>query len=133
MHVDEQGNLSIISQAWLFIAIAFPLTVLTFIVWRISLSSTMKGQRETNTHKEHIKTLFYNLLSLRAVSRVSRLLLWPWKHGREKRITDGGGRVFAPDLESVAVSTTRKKSRHEFDARRGAGGFEEIGTKPALE
>lgn len=87
----------------------------------------MKGQKESNTHKEQTKTMFYNFFGIRAVSkRVSWFLLWPSKYGRKKGITHDN-RVFAPDLESVAVSTTREKSRHEFEDARG---FEEICTNP---
>lgn len=42
IHVNEHGDVSVVAGAWWFAAISIPLTVTTFLVWKIWLSHSLK-------------------------------------------------------------------------------------------
>jgi hypothetical protein len=44
IHVNEAGQISIVSGAWWFGAVSIPLTVVTFLVWRYWLSYSLRKQ-----------------------------------------------------------------------------------------
>lgn len=42
IRVDDSGKVSLISESWWFAVITVPLTVVTFLVWRYWLSTSIK-------------------------------------------------------------------------------------------
>lgn len=44
IRVDDTGHISIILQSWWFIVVAIPLTIVTFIIWRVCLLYAMRNK-----------------------------------------------------------------------------------------
>ena len=104
--------MSIIPQSWLFVAVAIPLTIGTFAIWKVWLAYTVRGQESNKCRKE-------NSFSGYASRRFHTL--WNWRRNRNQKTTNSHESVFRPDVESVAITSTIDRSSTFCKYARGEG------------